>query len=106
MAAQPSTADDFARRVSSFAAHAVYTPNHAPKGSLKKQNRRFQAALLCKQRQPETTQWRKFSSLKTKMERRRLVAKWLIKQGLLVCQDVGEPPTLHRLQVWQRFQAA
>ena len=55
MAAQPSTADDFARRVCSFAAHAVYTPNHAPKGSLKKQNRRFQAALLCKQRQPETT---------------------------------------------------
>ncbi|WP_369583520.1 hypothetical protein [Kingella oralis] len=44
-------------------------------------------------------------SLKPKMERRRLVAN-TSNIALLICQDVGEPPTLHRLQVWQKFQAA
>ncbi|MDO4657831.1 hypothetical protein [Kingella sp. (in: b-proteobacteria)] len=44
------------------------------------------------------------------MERRRLVAN-TSNIALLICQDVGEPPTLHRLQVLQRqpeihFQAA
>ncbi|MDO4656204.1 hypothetical protein [Kingella sp. (in: b-proteobacteria)] len=40
------------------------------------------------------------------MERRRLVAKWCIQKNWMICQDVGEPLTLHRLRVWQRFQAA
>jgi len=40
------------------------------------------------------------------MERRRLAAKWLQIRTWLVYPNVGEPPTLHRLRVLQRFQAA
>ena len=42
------------------------------------------------------------SSLKPKMERQ--LATNTSNIALLICQDVGEPPTLHRLQVLQRFQ--
>jgi len=38
------------------------------------------------------------------MERRRLVAKCLVQQGFTDWKNVGEPPTLHWLQVLQRFQ--
>ena len=41
-------------------------------------------------------------SLKSYMERRRLVAKWVIQQALWV----GKMSVSHQLQVWQRFQAA
>ena len=37
------------------------------------------------------------------MERRRFVAN-TSNIALLICQDVGEPPTFHRLQILQRFQ--
>jgi len=43
-------------------------------------------------------------SLKFKMSWRWLVAKWLIQHGFVDWQDVGEPPTLHWLQILQRFQ--
>ena len=43
-------------------------------------------------------------SLKFKMERRRLVAKCLVQQSFTDWKNVGEPPTLHRFQVLQRFQ--
>ena len=56
-------------------------------------------------RQPETLQMFLVFRLKPKMERR-LAANTLSHLALLICQDVGEPPTLHRLQVLQRFQAA
>ncbi|MDO4658474.1 hypothetical protein [Kingella sp. (in: b-proteobacteria)] len=56
-------------------------------------------------RQPETLQMFLVFRLKPKMERR-LAANTLSHIALLICQDVGEPPTLHRLQVLQRFQAA
>ena len=39
------------------------------------------------------------------MERRRRVAN-TSNIAVLICQNVGEPPTLHRIQVLQRFQAA
>jgi len=45
-------------------------------------------------------------SLKFKMDRRRLVAKWCIQQNFAGWQDVGEPPTRHRLLVLHEFQAA
>jgi hypothetical protein len=37
---------------------------------------------------------------------RRLAAKWLIKQSMTGFQDVGEPPTRHRLSVLQTAEAA
>ena len=40
------------------------------------------------------------------MDRRRLVAKWCIQQNFAGWQDVGEPPTRHRLLVLHEFQAA
>ena len=40
----------------------------------------------------------------SKMERQRPVAKWGFQQSLI--GNIGELPTLHCLQVWQRFQAA
>ena len=43
-------------------------------------------------------------SLKPKIERR--LAANTSNITLLICQDVGEPPTLHQLQVLQRFQTA
>ena len=45
----------------------------------------FQAAFGCR------------GSLKFKMERRRLVAKWIFNTVLLVGKMSGEPPMLHRL---------
>ena len=38
------------------------------------------------------------------MERRRLVARWCVQPDVADCQNVGEPPTLHRLQILPRFQ--
>jgi len=45
-------------------------------------------------------------SLKFHMERRWLVAKYFVQLSVTDWKNVGEPPTLHRLQVLQRFQAA
>nr|WP_314488855.1 hypothetical protein [uncultured Kingella sp.] len=44
-------------------------------------------------------------SLKTKMAWRRLVAKWLMQQGSVDWQNVGKPPTRHRVQILPRFQS-
>jgi len=37
---------------------------------------------------------------------RRLAAKWLIKQSMTGFQDIGEPPTRHRVSGFQKAEGA
>ena len=55
----------------------------------------FQAETFAPQQQPDT-----YNGAATARRQH------LLNIALLIFQNIGEPPTLHRLQVLQRFQAA